>query len=86
MESEDDMIDDSVSMEDDFCSGDLSYCYDDDPNDNDNDYYFDDDNDYGLLEDDDDDDQDGIVSRRPQVIFFDLFLQFQKKRKKSAFL
>lgn len=69
MESEDDMIDDSVSMEDDFYSGDLSYCYDDDPNDNDNDYYFDDDNDYGLLEDDDDDDQDGIVSRRPQLSY-----------------
>ncbi|MBA0585139.1 hypothetical protein Gorai_015927, partial [Gossypium raimondii] len=69
MESEDDMIDDSVSMEDDFYSGDLSYCYDDDPNDNDNDYYFDDDNDYGLLEDDDDDDQDAIVSRRPQLSY-----------------
>ncbi|XP_022761750.1 probable E3 ubiquitin-protein ligase ARI7 isoform X2 [Durio zibethinus] len=66
MESDDDMVDDSVSMEDDFYSGDYSDYYDD-PNDNDNDYCSDDDGDYGLLEDDDDDDQDALVSRRPQL-------------------
>ncbi|XVF29276.1 hypothetical protein REPUB_Repub15cG0106900 [Reevesia pubescens] len=65
MESEDDMIDDSVSVEDDFFSGYFSDYYDD-PNDNDNDYCSDDDHDYGLLEDDDDDGQDAVVSRRPQ--------------------
>ncbi|XWS35252.1 hypothetical protein CRYUN_Cryun21dG0110000 [Craigia yunnanensis] len=63
MESEDDMIDDSVSMEDGFYSGDFSDYYDD-PNDNENDYYSDDDDDYGLFEDDD---QDAVVSRRPQL-------------------
>ncbi|KAE8714499.1 putative E3 ubiquitin-protein ligase ARI7 [Hibiscus syriacus] len=68
MESEDDMIDDSVSMEDDFYSGDFSYCYDD-PNDNDNDYYSDEDNNYGLLEDDDDDDRNATVSLRPQLSY-----------------
>ncbi|KAK6266162.1 hypothetical protein QUC31_016999 [Theobroma cacao] len=65
MESEDDIIDDLVSMEDDFYSGDFSDYYDE-PNDEDNDYYSDGDDDYGLLEDDEDD-QDAVVSRRDQL-------------------
>ncbi|XVE84593.1 hypothetical protein DITRI_Ditri17bG0025100 [Diplodiscus trichospermus] len=66
MESEDDMIDDSLSMEDDFYSGDFSDYYDE-PDQNDNDYYSDGDDDYGLLEEDEDDDKDAVVSRRPQI-------------------
>ncbi|XVF65470.1 hypothetical protein PTKIN_Ptkin09bG0252100 [Pterospermum kingtungense] len=66
MEWEDDMIEeDSVSMEDDFYSGNYSDYYDD-LNDNDGGYYSDDADDYGLLEDDNDD-QHAVVSRRDQL-------------------
>lgn len=62
------MIEDSVSVEDDFDGDD--YDYDDGGDYYDEDYggAGDDDDDYGLVEDDDVDDPGAMVSRRPKVI------------------